>query len=245
MVSGKGQKNSMRRFASAVSMMVCAAAAMLLASPFTFAQQISCGTFDEEQGHKLSEYAMKGCRSFNELRATGEVRVAKGRGIKSYACFATTFPEEGKDFFVFASLGGIMSFPTEKDKNGYAFMQTFLGGGELNDGYTTLTWTQYPKERPFLWSEGIWLGQGDAQMMTWSKDNKSLVPDPEPEPEYWKLLQIPRLHASVESDVVTLRLELNNGTGIVETLRFNRLTGRALLDFGDNQQRALRCVSID
>jgi len=60
----------------------------------------------------------------------------------------------------------------------------------------------------------------------------------------WKLLHIPRLHASVESDTVTLRLGMNNANGAVETLNFNRRTGRALLDLG-NKEHALRCVSIE
>jgi hypothetical protein len=55
---------------------------------------------------------------------------------------------------------------------------------------------------------------------------------------------MPRLHASVESDTVTLRLEMNNAKGMVETLKFNRRTGRALLDLGEKEQ-ALRCVTIE
>ena len=183
---------------------------------------------------------MKGCRSFNELLAAGGIKITKAKEIKSYACFATTFPEESFDLFVFAELGGVMYFPDNKDQNGSASMKTFVNGVKANDGYTPMTWTQYPKSSPFLWSDGAWLGHGDAQMTTWSEESKSFVPEPESK---WKLMQIPRLHASVEDDTVILTLDLNNAKGSVETLRFNRRTGRASLGSGNDQQ-ALRCVAI-
>ena len=209
---------------------------MLLATPFALGQQISCAKFDEQQGAKPPEYTMKGCRSFNELQAAGGIKITEGKGMKSYACFATTFPEEGQDLFIFAALGGVFEFTDDKEHNGGASIQTFFGGVQLNKGYTPMVWTQYPKENPFLWSEGTWLGHGDAQMMTWSDETKSLVPQSE---DNWKLLHIPRLHASVESDTVTLRLEMNNAKGAVETLNFNRRTGRALLDLGNKEHASL------
>jgi hypothetical protein len=83
-------------------------ALMLLAtSPFDLSQQIPCAKFDEHQGDKSPAYTMKGCRSFNELLAAGGIKIDEGKGTKSYACFATTFPEEGEDFFIFAYLSGI------------------------------------------------------------------------------------------------------------------------------------------
>jgi len=184
---------------------------------------------------------MKGCRSFNELWVAGGIKIAKVKGTKSYACFATTLPEEEQDLFLFASLTGTEVIGDDKDHNGDASMQTFLGGVKLNGGFTPMTWTQYPKENPFLWSGGTWVGHGDAQMMTWSDEAKSLVPQPE---SSWKLLRVPRLHASVEGDTVALRLDLNNDAGAVETLKFNRLTGRALLEL-DDRSHALRCVAIE
>jgi hypothetical protein len=216
-------------------------ALMLLATSFTFGQQIPCAKFDEQQGYKSPEYTMKGCRSFNELQAAGGIKIIKGRGIKSYACFATTLPEEGQDLFIFASLSGIESISDDKEHNGDASMQTFLGGVKLNGAFTPMTWTQYPKENPFLWSEGTWVGHGDAEMMTWSDEAKSLVPQSE---SSWKLLHVPRLHASVDSDTVVLRLEMNNDRGAIESLRFSRRTGRAVLELGGNSH-SLRCVSIE
>lgn len=214
---------------------------ILFATSFAVGQQIPCAKFDEQQGHKAPEYTMKGCRSFNELQVAGGIKITKGKEIKSYACFATMSPDEGQDFFIFASLGGIMNYPEHKEQNGMASMQTFLGGVEVNSGFTPMTWTQYPKETPFLWSEGTWLGHGDAQLMKWSDEAKSLVPESESQ---WKLMHLPRLHASVDTDTVILRLEMNNDKGAVESLRFNRRTGRALLELDDNS-RALRCVSIE
>lgn len=184
---------------------------------------------------------MKGCRSFNELQAAGGIKITKGKGFKSYACFATTEPEEGQDLFIVASLGGVMIIGDNKEQNGTASMQTFMDGVKVNDGFTPMTWTQYPKESPYLWSEGTWLGHGDAQLMNWSEEAKSLVPQPE---SNWKLLHIPRLHASVESDTVTLRLEMNNAKGAVETLNFNRRTGRGFLGLGEDELR-LRCIPIE
>jgi hypothetical protein len=207
---------------------------MLLATPFALGQQISCAKFDEQQGQESPKYTMKGCRSFNELQAAGGIKIVKEKGIKNYSCFATVFPEEGRDLFIFASLGGVISFSNE-EQNGFASMETFMGGVSLNRGYTLVTWTQYPKANPFLWSEGNWHGHGDAQM----KD-ESLKPE-----SNWKRLHIPRLHASVEGDTVQLRLEINNDLGAVETLDFNRRTGRALLNFGDNEEYALRCIPIE
>ncbi len=149
---------------------------VMLRPPFALGQQISCAKFDEQQGAKPPEYTMKGCRSFNELQAAGGIKITEGKGMKSYACFATTFPEEGQDLFIFAALGGVFEFTDDKEHNGGASIQTFFGGVQLNKGYTPMVWTQYPKENPFLWSEGTWLGHGDAQMMTWSDETKSLVP---------------------------------------------------------------------
>lgn len=214
---------------------------MVVATSFASGQQISCAKFDEEQGSKAPQYTMKGCRSFNELVAAGGIKITKAKEIKSYACFATTFPEESFDLFVFVELGGIMYFTDDKEHNGSASMKTFVSGVKANDGYTPITWTQYPKENPFLWSDGAWLGHGDAQMTTWSEETKSLVPQPE---SNWKLMQIPRLHASVEDDTIILNLDINNAKGSVETLRFNRRTGRASLGSADKQQ-ALRCVTIE
>jgi hypothetical protein len=208
---------------------------------FGVSQQISCAHFDEQQGFEPPQYTMRGCRSFNELLAAGGIKITQGPGIKSYACFGTTFPEEGHDLFILASLGGVMSFSGDNKQNGMASMQTFGGGVKLNGGFTDMTWTQYPEERPILWSEGTWVGHGDAQMTGWNEEAKSLVEQPA---AIWKSLHIPRLHASVESDTVTLRLELNNASGAVETLDFNRRTGRALLDLGSDE-RAVRCVSVE
>lgn len=212
-----------------------------LAASCVAGQQIPCAKFDEQQEHKMPEYTMKGCRSFNELQAAGGIKITKGKGTKSYACFATTLPEEDQDLFIFASLSGTETISDDKEHNGDASMQTFLGGVKLNGGFTPMTWTQYPKENPFLWSEGIWLGHGDAQMMGWSEEAKALVPRPESE---WKRTHLPRLHASVDSDTVMFRLDINNDKGNVESLRFNRRTGRALLELDDNSH-ALRCISIE
>jgi hypothetical protein len=216
-------------------------ALILLGTSFAVGQQIPCAKFDEQQEYKSPQYTMKGCRSFNELEAAGGIKITKGKEIKSYACFATTSPDEGQDLFIFAALGGVMSYPDDKDKNGMASMQTFLGGVKLNDGFTDMTWTQYPKASPFLWSDGAWVGHGDAQMMGWSEEAKALVPQPE---SNWKLLHLPRLHVSVDVDTVIFRLDMNNDKGAVESLRFNRRTGRALLELGDKSQ-ALRCVAIE
>ena len=120
-------------------------------------------------------------------------------------------------------------------------MQTFLGGVKVSGGYTPMTWTRYPKQSPFLWSDGTWVGHGDAEMTKWSEETKSLVPVPE---SNWKVLHMPRLHAFVESDTVRLRLDMNDEKGTVEELRFNRRTGRALLNLGD-KERALRCATIE
>jgi hypothetical protein len=216
-------------------------ALILFTTPLAFGQQIPCAKFDEQQGYKSPQYTMKGCRSFNELEAAGGIKVTKGKEIKSYACFATTSPEEAQDLFIFAALRGVMSYPDDKEQNGMASMQMFMGGVKLNGGFTPMKWTQYPKENPFLWSDGSWVGHGDAQMMVWSDDTKSLVPQPE---SNWKLMHLPRLHASVDGDTVILRLDINNDKGTIESLRFNRRTGRALLELGDNTL-ALRCVSIE
>src|SRR5262249_55135905 len=123
---------------------------VLFTSAFALGQQISCEQFDDQHGYKPPEYTMKGCRSFNELQRAGGIKITKGKGIKSYACFATTFPDEGQDLFIFASLGGVMQFDDNKEQNGMASMQTFLGGVEANNSFTPVTWTQYPKETPFL-----------------------------------------------------------------------------------------------
>ena len=85
------------------------------------------------------------------------------------------------------------------------------------------------------------VGHGDAEMMIWSDEAKSLVPQSE---SSWNLLHVPRLHASVDSDTVVLRLEMNNDKGAGESLRFNRRTGRAVLELGGNSH-SLRCVSIE
>jgi hypothetical protein len=120
-------------------------------------------------------------------------------------------------------------------------MKTFLGGLKLNDGFTDITWTQYPKENPFLWSAGTWLGHGDAQMIKGLGNLEK--PDAEAEPDSaWEAMGLPRLHVSADSDTVKLRLELNNHKGAVETLEFNRWTGRGRLDLNGDQQ-ALLCVS--
>jgi hypothetical protein len=216
-------------------------ALILLATSFAVGQQIPCTKFDEQPDTKIPQYTMRGCRSFNELEAAGGIKIDKGKEIKSYACFATTLPEEAQDFFIFAVLGGIMTYPDDKEQNGMASLQTFSGGVKLNSGFTPLKWTQYPKENPFLWSEGTWLGHGDAQMMGWSDEAKALVPQPESD---WKRMHLPRLHASVDSDTVIFRLDINNDKGNVESLRFNRRTGRALLELDDNSH-ALRCVPIE
>lgn len=214
---------------------------ILLASSFALSQQITCAKYDEQQGYKLPESTMRGCRSFNELLAAGGIKISKGKGVKSYSCFSTTSPGEAEDLFIFISFMGVISISGDSEHNGAASMQTFLGGVKANDGFTDMTWTQYPKESPFLWSEGIWVGHGDAEMSQWSDEKKALVPQPK---SNWKLLRVPRLHASVEDDTVTLRLDINNAKETVETLKFNRRTGRALLD-GEDKERSLRCIVID
>jgi hypothetical protein len=213
---------------------------MLLASPFTFGQQIACAKFDEQHGSNPPEYTMRGCRSSNELLAAGGIKVNTDKEIKDYSCFGTSRLEEARDLFIFVSLGGVINFRDDRDQNGLASLQTFSNGVEINKGYTPMMWTQYPKDDPFLWSAGEWLGHGDAQMMKWSEETKSLVPDAEIQ---WKLMQRPRLHASVDGDSVTLRLELNNASDAVERLRFNRRTGRAILNLGD-EDKALLCVNM-
>jgi hypothetical protein len=215
-------------------------ALLLVATCFASGQQIACAKFDEQQGYNSPKYTMKGCQSFNELQAAGGLKIDEGRWSKPFACFATTFPEEAQDLFIFVSLDGVIDFRDSTGDNGDASMQTFFGGVKLNSGFTSVTWTQYPKENPFLWSEGTWTGHGDAQLMKWSEESKSLVPDPDAK---WNVLHIPRLHASIEDDTVTLRLEMNNVDGSVETLKFNRRTGRALLDFSE-KEHALRCVPV-
>jgi hypothetical protein len=215
-------------------------AVMVLATPFAFGQQIQCAKFDEQHGSNPPEFTMRGCRSSNELIEAGGIEVHTTKEIKDYSCFGTMRPEESQDFFIFVSLGGVMNFPNNKEQNGMASLQTFSEGVEINKGFAPMMWTQYPKDNPFLWSDGVWLGHGDAQMMKWDEATKSLVPDAEIQ---WKLMHRPRLHASVEGDTVTLQLELNNANGAVETLMFNRRTGRAALTLG-NTDKALRCVSV-
>jgi hypothetical protein len=213
---------------------------MLLAAPFASGQQIPCAKYDEQTGPTLQEYTMKGCRSFNELQAAGGINIDKVKEIKSYACFATTSPKEASDFFVFVTISGVISLRNNKVHNGFASMKTFLGGLELNKGFTNMTWTQYPKENPFLWSAGTWVGHGDAQMYTASGNPEK--PDKEEPDSAWKAMGLPRLHVSADSDTVELRLELNNEKGAVEALKFNRWTGRGRLDMNGDSE-ALLCVS--
>jgi hypothetical protein len=210
---------------------------ILITTPVVLAQQIPCEKYDEQTGPGLPDHTMKGCRSFNELQAAGGIQIDKFKGFKSYACFATTFPEEASDLFVFVGISGVVNIEHDKVHNGFASMKTFLGGLKLNDGFTNMIWTQYPKENPFLWSTGTWVGHGYAHVGLDNTDK----PDTEVEPE-WEALGLPRLHVSVDSDTVKLRLELNNHKGSVETLEFNRWTGRGRLDL-NGDQRALRCVS--
>lgn len=204
-------------------------------------QQIPCSTFDEHSGTDSPDDRMKGCRSFNELEAAHGIQIKQFPGIKSYACFATTFPEETSDLFIFVELAGVVSIKDDKVHNGFVSMKTFSGGVGLNEGFTNVTWTQYPKEKPLLWSAGTWLGHGDAEI---AKAGDIGKPDPAYEPDdVWKAMHLPRLHFSTDTDTVKLRLELNNDKGLVETLEFNRWTGRARLDL-TGEQRALRCVSV-
>ena len=214
---------------------------VLLTTPFVFGQQIPCTKYYEQTGPALQEYTMKGCRSFNELQAAGGIQIDKFKGFKSYACFATTAPQEASDFFIFVAISGVISIEHDKEHNGFASMKTYLGGLKLNDGFTDMTWTQYPKENPFLWSAGTWVGHGDAQMIkglgNLGKSDAEVEPD-----SAWEAMGLPRLHVSADSDTVKLRLELNNHKGSVETLEFNRWTGRGRLDL-NGDQRALLCVS--
>jgi hypothetical protein len=141
---------------------------MLLATPFALGQQIPCSKFDEQQQeYETPEYTMRGCRSFNELLAAGGIKVDKGKRDRPYACFASTLPEEGQDLFIFASLSGIESIAGDKEHNGSASMQTFRGGVEMNHGFAPMTWTQYPEKNHVLWSEGTWLGHGDAEILVY------------------------------------------------------------------------------
>jgi hypothetical protein len=213
---------------------------VLLASLFGLGQQIPCAKVDEQQQeYKSPEHTMRGCRSFNELLAAGGIKVAKGERTKPYACFATTFPEEGEDLFIFASLSGIENFVGDKVHNGSASMQTFTGGVEMNHGFAPMTWTQYPEKNHVLWSEGNWLGHGEAQLTEWNEETKSLDPWPD---GVWPV-NVPRLRVLVENDTVRLRLELNDTKGTVQTLDFNRRTGRALLGIGKKEQ-PLRCIPV-
>ena len=213
---------------------------VLLTTPFVFGQQIPCTKYYEQTGPALQEYTMKGCRSFNELQAAGGIQIDKFKGFKSYACFATTAPQEASDFFIFVAISGVISIEHDKEHNGFASMKTYLGGLKLNDGFTDMTWTQYPKENPFLWSAGTWLGHGDAQMYTASGNSEK--PEKEEPDSAWKAMGLPRLHVSADSDTVELKLELNNEKGAVETLKFNRWTGRGRFDMNGDSE-ALLCVS--
>jgi hypothetical protein len=114
-------------------------ALILLASSFAVGQQIPCAKFDEQQEYKTPEHTMKGCRSFNELQAAGGIKIIRGKGTKSYACFGTTLPEEAQDLFIFASLSGTETIGDDKEHNGDASVQTFLGGVKLNGGFTPMT----------------------------------------------------------------------------------------------------------
>jgi hypothetical protein len=195
---------------------------VLLTTPFVFGQQIPCAKYDEQTEPALQEYTMKGCRSFNELQAVGGIKIDKF------------------NLFVFIAISGVISIEHDKVHNGFASMKTFLGGLKLNDGFTDMTWTQYPKENPFLWSAGTWLGHGDAQMYTASGNSEK--PEKEEPDSAWKAMGLPRLHVSADSDTVELKLELNNEKGAVETLKFNRWTGRGRFDMNGDSE-ALLCVS--
>jgi hypothetical protein len=215
-------------------------AALLLGGPQALCQQIPCPTFDEHPGNDTPEYKMKGCRSFNELLAAGGITVTSYKGFKSYACFATTFPEEASDLFIFVEIAGVIAITDDKEHNGFARMATFLNGIKANEGVADMVWTQFPKDEPYLWSEGVWVGHGESQVVRFDESGKGeSVPGADSE---LKAIHVPSLSASVDSDTVQLKLDLNNDKGAVEELEFNRRTGRARLKIGDDYQ-LMRCVA--
>jgi hypothetical protein len=218
-------------------------ALMIFMTQLAISQQIPCAKYDEQTPPIVPENTMKGCRSYNELQAAGGIQIEKTKGFKSYACFPTTLPEEASDLFIFVGISGVISIGDKKEHNehnGFASMKTFIGGVQVNDGFAEMTWIQYPKENPFLWSSGDWVGHGDSQMMTVGASGK--LESSSGTDSDWKSIGVPRLHVSVESDTARFRLELNNESGAVETFRFNRWTGRGILDLSGSQ-KALRCVS--
>jgi hypothetical protein len=170
----------------------------LLGTGCAYSQQLSCAALNDQPGAVSPQYTMKGCSSFNELYAAIGLKLTKGKEIKSYACFATTSPAEGLDLFIVASIGGVMDFGKDKPYNGMASMETFYQGVKINDAFADMIWTQYPMNDPFLWSDGIWLGHGETQMMSWDDAAKELVAKADSASKL-KSMHLPHLYASVKT----------------------------------------------
>lgn len=210
----------------------------------TLKQLLDCSKINEEQGSSLGPDAMEGCRSFNELNVSGGLQLNTFTGTNGYACFATTAPGETQNLFVVAALSGVQTVAGDADHNGVASLQTFVDGVKVNDGFAPMAWTQYPKKSSLLWSAGTWAGHGETEMMTMNAAGK-LAPDMD-ESE-WQSSQVPKLSVSVEDDNLEFRLELNDRYHRIESLRFNRVTGKASFNLSDKSSdnaQAMRCFPI-